>query len=233
MVLTSSMLVASAAERYGERVGEMVHIHQQSFNWKSHMLDYHKNECFRLFDLLQVKLPGGPAHSWDLIHQRFADPQLHHYRKLSADCHLLAATQCLHSMFDLVAHYVYWAMNLESVRQLEAHEVNFGRVRALAGGVVGRAMQLAVSGPDYDYLNGFVNTIKHRRLVDRKISVESGRSGIKIGPFDYGCQTIDGESRPISYPAKWADQLLLDLAPVYSRLVDVSKAIENDLLPDT
>ena len=70
----------------------------------------------------------------------------------------------------------------------------------------------------FRYVVAFINTTKHRRLVQHStmVSFEESRVGIRIGAFDY-----DG----VSYPAYWGRDVLEGILSVKNDFIGCARSL--------
>jgi hypothetical protein len=152
------------------------------------------------------------------IEIRGGDEDLH-TTWFESESYIEAALQALHSMADVLAQIIN--VVVLGGRFSEA-DVTMRKVRQQLGNLapdVAASIQQLIDSEEFKYTNGFVNTIKHRRLLDTELSVEVGR-GIKMGlrfqPFTYGQ----------SFPSMWTSDIVENIIP---RVIDNINAIGNAL----
>jgi len=74
----------------------------------------------------------------------------------------------------------------------------------------------------FSYLHAFINTIKHRQLVNHQASMsfECEKFGIKVGAFQY---------RGITYPAYWGSEVLEGLVGVKNTIIELGIALNHEI----
>jgi hypothetical protein len=72
----------------------------------------------------------------------------------------------------------------------------------------------------YSYVVAFVNTAKHRRLVEHAFSVsfEENRAGVKVGAFSY---------RAKSFPAHWGTEVLGGVIEVKNQVIGAGRLLNR------
>lgn len=123
-----------------------------------------------------------------------------------AEAHVIAFAQALHSTADIIAHILKIILDLD----FKNKQINFINTleimkrQQIAIEVYNKAHGLRNS-KEFMYLNAFVNTIKHRRLIDMPyhINLKSGQEfhGLRINSFKYG----NDKNKEIPYDSKWVD----------------------------
>lgn len=128
-------------------------------------------------------------------------------RRLHAEAHIVALLQSLHSLSDILAHAIYFALglNLDKATMLSPKRVYLHRVLRLAPPSDMRDLLRAlIEHKDYQYLSDIVNHSKHRSIVQTPYSVDTTGSdtlphGLKLDAFVYDDR---------AYPALWAHPFL-------------------------
>ena len=134
-----------------------------------------------------------------------ADREAHHEFANSrrfAEAHITACVQSLHSLSDILAHAIYYALglNLDDATKLRPNRIYLHVVKPLLpAGKMSFLIQELVEHADYRYLADIVNHSKHRRVVQTPYTVDvTGTAtpphGLKFAAFVY-----DGRA----YPARW------------------------------
>ena len=129
------------------------------------------------------------------------------YRRKCAEAHCLAFLQSLHSVSDILAHAIYFALglNLHKATRLPPKRVYLHKVVALLPpGEVSTRLQELIDHEDYRYLADIVNHSKHRSVVQTPYSVDATGCdtqphGLKFAAFIYDDR---------AYPARWADPFM-------------------------
>lgn len=188
--------------------------YQNALQWKLWRADYHAERAqavwSELDQLVEVKGPivvGGQ----DWSETEFA-----------STAETEAAAQALHSMADILAQIINEAV---LKRPLSGAQVTLFNVcknlknQKNASSVASRIEALQAS-KEFDYLHAFVNTIKHRRLLDTEWRAEYGEGarderGIRFKAFTY---------KGKSYSTIWASDILNDYK---NKVVDLICAVGN------
>lgn len=129
------------------------------------------------------------------------------YRRKFAEAHCLAFLQSLHSVSDILAHAIYFALglNLDKATRLSPKRVYLHKVLALLPpGEMKTRLQELIDHKNYRYLGDIVNHSKHRSIVQTPYSVDATGCdtqphGLKFAAFDYDNQ---------AHPARWADPFM-------------------------
>ncbi len=148
--------------------------------------------------------------------------------KFESESYIEAALQASHSLADIIAQIV-------NIAVLGGHfieaEVSFMRVhqqlinQGVAENVV-NSFQQFLNSQEYQYINGFVNTIKHRNLIYTDFQIEFGvgtrnEQGMRFKSFTYN---------NVQFTIKWASDIVEKMIPqVDNGIIDIGNAI-NDYL---
>ena len=99
-------------------------------------------------------------------------------------------------------------------------------VARLPDGELRVKLQELVTSYWFSYLSAFINTVKHRQLVQHQISISFVENviGIKVGSFEYGGET---------YQAYWANDFLQGVIEVKNAVIESGRLLNGTLLPDT
>jgi hypothetical protein len=222
--------------RYGEEQLTKVELPLASVSWKLMLAQYHAEESKRLYrnyltgepinELIQVVNQVLPAASGSEKASKFVEA------RVLSEAHVIAYAQSLHSVADILAQVIYLGLNLERclpepipAHSRGLHSVCNSMLRESLALEVADAINTFRQSPRFLYLQAYVNTTKHRSLVDvtHSISFESSdpRYGIKILPFEY-----KGES----LAEKWADDFISqDHAAIREGIVRIGSAVNRFL----
>lgn len=151
------------------------------------------------------------------------------YRRKFAEAHIVAFLQSLHSLSDILAHAIYFALglNLHKATRLPPKRVYLHKVRALLPpGEVSTRLQELIDHEDYRYLADIVNHSKHRSVVQTPYSVDATGCdtqpyGLKFAAFVYDDQ---------AYTARWADPFMESEYNRQSALITRIGELLNDLV---
>lgn len=139
-----------------------------------------------------------------------ADPDAYYEfasRRLHAEAHIVALLQSLHSLSDILAHAIYFALglNLDEASRLPPKGVYPRRVLRLAPpGVMHDRLHALIEHENYRYLADIVNHSKHRSVVQTPYSVNA--TGCDTMPHGLKLDTFVYDDR--AYPARWAHPFL-------------------------
>lgn len=145
-----------------------------------------------------------------------------------SESYVEATLQALHSMADILAQII----NLTVLGAVYTEdEVSLTKVRnrlqqTNAAPNVTIAVQAFIHSDEFRYTNGFVNTIKHRRLLETEYRIEGGtyiefKEGMRIKQFEYGGEV---------FPVKWIDEILDVIIPrVINGINTIGNAINDSL----
>ncbi|MBL8373938.1 hypothetical protein [Accumulibacter sp.] len=150
-------------------------------------------------------------------------------RRKFAEAHVVAFLQSLHSLSDILAHAIYFALglNLHKATRLPPKRVYLHKVQALlSAGEVSVRLQELINHEDYRYLADIVNCSKHRSVIQTPYSVDvtgcdTQPHGLKFAAFVYDDQ---------AYPARWADPFMESEYNRQSALITCIGELLNDLV---
>ena len=150
-------------------------------------------------------------------------------RRKFAEAHVVAFLQSLHSLSDILAHAIYFALglNLHKATRLPPKRVYLHKVQALlSAGVVSVRLQELINHEDYRHLADIVNHSKHRSVIQTPYSVDvtgcdTQPHGLKFAAFVYDDQ---------AYPARWADPFMESEYNRQSALITCIGELLNDLV---
>lgn len=139
-----------------------------------------------------------------------ADPDAYYEfanRRLQAEAHIVALLQSLHSLSDILAHAIYFALglNLDKATMLPPKRVYLHRVLQLVPlGNMRDLLHALIEHENYQYLSDIVNHSKHRSVVQTPYSVDTTGCdtiphGLKLDAFVYDDR---------AYPARWSEPFL-------------------------
>jgi hypothetical protein len=150
-------------------------------------------------------------------------------RRKFAEAHIVAFLQSLHSLSDILAHAIYFALglNFHKATRLPPKRVYLHKVQALLPpGEVSVRLQELINHEDYRYLADIVNHSKHRSVIQTPYSVDitgcdTQPHGLKFAAFVYDDQ---------AYPARWADPFMESEYNRQSALITSIGELLNDLV---
>jgi hypothetical protein len=221
--------------RYGEEQLAKVERPLTSVSWKLVLAQYHAEESKRLYrsylteepldELIQVVNQVLLAASSSEEASKFVEA------RILSEAHVIAYAQSLHSVADILAQVIYLGLDLEidlsepiPMRYLGLHRV-CEMVKERLALEVADTINTFRQSPRFLYLQAYVNTTKHRSLVDvtHSISLELSdpRYGIKILPFEY---------KGKSFAEKWAyDFVGQDFRAICEGIFRIGSAMNRSL----
>lgn len=142
------------------------------------------------------------------------------WAKIVNEAHLIA---CLHTTRGVWDIYAQLLNRLIVTTPLSVERCDIGRVVALlpASALRDRLNRLLASYW-YRYVSAFINTTKHRQLVEHMttVSFADGRSGIRIGKFQY---------QGSSFPDYWDTEVLVGVIEVKNAVIDCGRSLNAHL----
>ncbi len=140
-------------------------IYQNSLGWRWQRADYHADTAGRIWsDLFKEPFTFGDQRSYKAI--------------FSYEAQVESCLQSLHAMADILAQII----NVVILRgRLQEDDVSIKKVvkimekEGIAGNVTSRVRKL-LDDDVFNYVEGFCNTIKHRRLIKTNFRAEYGES---------------------------------------------------------
>ncbi|EGQ9232893.1 TPA: hypothetical protein ACVU5U_001153 [Vibrio parahaemolyticus] len=177
------------------------------------IFDYHKEEAYSViekFDSSDLKF--GLKFVLSTGDQRAE----HEYSTLVAQAHIHAALQSSRAMYDIFAQLLN---SLLAKEPIEIHRCDISKVfKLLPDGALKSQLEATLNGYDYSYVSGFVNTIKHRNLVQcgRQLDFIENRASIRIKSFSYCGDTYD---------PKWAVDVLQYGLNIRNNIVELGRLL--------
>lgn len=140
-----------------------------------------------------------------------ADREAHHEfansRKF-AEAHITACLQSLHSLSDILAHAIYYALglNLDDATKLRPSRIYLYKVRPLIpAGKMSTLIQELVEHADYRYLGDIVNHSKHRSVVQTPYSLDVTGTATRPHGLKFAAFTYDGRAHPARWVASFVE----------------------------
>lgn len=188
-------------------------LHLYSIPWKFSLCRYHKDEYRRLLgSSITAGMNNELVEAIGKLLDMSANTEKGKDFRLTlffAEAHIIAFSQALHSTADILAHILKIILDLDYKNKKISFisTIEIMKKQQIAIEVCSKAHSLRNS-KEFKYLNAFVNTIKHRRLIDMPyhINLKPGQEfhGLRINSFKYG----NDENREILYESKWVDDFL-------------------------
>lgn len=177
--------------------------------------EYHKSEAYQLIKEIE------PKSNRDAMELVFQPSEELSRNKLSLQAHIQSSIYSSRALYDIFSHLIN---NVFLDKKIEVHKCSIDIVaRELRDGVFKTALLSSVKSDSYLYVNAFVNTIKHRDLVDLNSSIDfvNSRSGVKFNGFKYYNNTFE----PL-----WAVDVLAHSLNVKNDMIDLFNVFESCLV---
>jgi len=184
-------------------------VYQQALLWKRWRASYHAEQYdeiwSRLFSSSDEIQVGGE--DWNKA-------------QFASEAHTEAATQVLHSMVDILAQIINKVVLRDGLPEdkvtLNSIVRELGK-QGIANKIVA-AIDKLQNSEEFRYINAFVNTIKHRRLLDTTYRLEYGKGkrnekAVCFREFEY---------KGDSYGFTWATDII---GPYKNRIVELISEI--------
>lgn len=186
-------------------------VYQNALQWKIWRVDYHAERVEAVWNDLMAKRKG-PIEVGGQEWQK---------AEFASTAETEAAAQALHSMADILAQIVNKVVLDKPIPEGQVYLADVLKKlkrQGNASNIVSK-IKLLKSSKEFKYLNAFVNTIKHRRLLDTDYRAEYGQGtrnekGIRFKAFKYNGR----------HPTVWASDILGDYK---KRIVDLICAVGN------
>ncbi|HNQ69005.1 MAG TPA: hypothetical protein PKN32_11545 [Bacteroidales bacterium] len=177
---------------------KLVGNHLDAFYWKIYITDYHIEESVKVFNHHEGISPEEEYIEIvkDIFNYHSKSPNGLNYRiaVFKSEANLIAAAQSMHSLADICAHIIYRSLN---DLQNTIPEKNIGiksLIRELKKKSKYDKIVLAIKGltdsNEFKYLEGYVNTAKHKSLIPTTHTVSFAHKEIveqylSINEFEY------------------------------------------------
>lgn len=202
----------------GDRYADEIHDPLWSFKWKSEIAHYHACESERVIEEAIASIDGiGKEVSGDFV---VADAILFAgsseaiiAAQFKAEAHIIASAQALHSLCDILSGIVYWCFQLDSVpkpppvNRLNLRAVHRTLCTLTKYSTTANLINAAISSDEFAYLSAYVNTTKHKSLVNSTLTASfeaDYRNGMRIKEFSY----TDPSEKMSPYERKWSHDFL-------------------------
>jgi len=186
-------------------------VYQNSLEWKRWRVEYHAERAQAVWDELFSAGTPVVVGGTDWEETQFA-----------STAETEAAAQVLHSMADVLAQIINQAILGGKLAEQEvtlAGVLKELRRQKIATALVSKVEGLQKSA-EFDYVNAFVNTLKHRRLLDTEYRAEFGKNmrnaeGVRFKAFSY---------KGKQYPVTWARDIL---GPYKTKIIELISCVGN------
>ena len=214
--------------QHGDAVADLLHTPAQSIAWKIKMGHYHACESVRVLkeaiydsEAISENDHESIAAAKAIILSAGREPRATplNAARFQAEAHTIAAAQSLHSTADIMASVVFWALNFPKCEKApDLHRLNVYQVRDYLQNKpnytdIHHAIDALLESDQFKYLTAYVNTTKHRSLVQVQYTAhvdptDNPRQGLRIKAFEY-CRAKDNIE---SYDELWAEDFLFSEA---------------------
>jgi hypothetical protein len=189
----TSELVATLYGRPYANERFMQHAHSVSRRFEYAV--YHYEEVLRLHDAFMQEHMKGRSYLKVRFGPIEGQAAMEAYIK-AAQAHALALAQSVHSIPDIHAHTLYYALKLDDLPEaLKARDLGAHRVRKLIQSrnelqALGDLCKAFLDSDEFTYLDGLVNISKHRSLVlagffEDLTGTREERHELRINAFKY------------------------------------------------
>ncbi len=140
------------------------------------------------------------------------------YAKLVNEANVIGCIHAARSIFDIFSHLVN---DLLLGSSIPAHLCDITKAHeALPQSELKDNLGKLLSSDWYNYVVGFINTTKHRKLVKHMYSVsfDTDAAGIQFGSFEYKGKV---------YPAYWCTEILQGVLEVKNTVIDCGQALNR------
>ncbi|MGO9060090.1 MAG: hypothetical protein ACLQU2_22325 [Candidatus Binataceae bacterium] len=208
-----------------------------SVRWKLEIAAYHVSEALASIPrVLPKDEPDSQAAAFRLHWAMMSGHDEGHAMGIAqreTEAHAIAAAQAIHSVPDLLAQALYLAFRLDTMKPMRESGRTVNRVvRALKEASiisVSWGVEQLLSSEMFKYLRAFVNTTKHRSLINYRFQwsvVNSDDFGLAISGFRYE----DREGTVQVWPSKTVKEFLEDSWSFMEAAVDaIIKTSESQL----
>lgn len=168
----------------------------QSLAWKIEIASYHCNEATCILDKVQRE------NSTLCFVDNFINARGRFDKEfLAILAHMIACAHNIHSLADILAHALCYALNLNAeMEPKELEKISVLRIKKKLQHSKYKELSLLVEkftdSREFKYLSAFVNTTKHRNLVSSGYvgDLENNTYSYKIHKFEHKKRTIQKKS---------------------------------------
>jgi hypothetical protein len=184
---------------YGKTQRELLSPSIETIVDKKFAATYHYRESERL---IKEELKGKESDAFEitklLIGINKEEYENFNLARMKAGANIIACLQSLHSLADVIAHAIYFALNMNNDPEtaMRARKVNASSVLGKLNRVVGTdqikgGFDSLINHNEFRYLSDIVNQSKHRSFVGTsfKVNLDSNKErshGLEFNKFEYG-----------------------------------------------
>ena len=144
------------------------------------------------------------------------------FARVVSEAHLIGSLLTARSMWD---HFAQLLNLIVLTPPIPVARCDISKVVArLPASSLSEQITSTLSSHWYRYVIAFVNTAKHRRLVQHlfSVSIEDNRTGVKVGAFTYESER---------FPVYWGTEVLEGAIEVKNRLIAAGRLLNVAVLP--
>jgi len=175
--------------------------YQNTLHWKIALVNFHAEKSQNVWDELYNKLNEGKK-SISINDPEWGEAEF------ASEAHTVAAAHALHSMADIMAQIV----NIVVINgRFSEGQVTMKKIlKHLDDNSIAPQIKIVIehllNSSEFRYIDAFVNTIKHRNLIDTNWGLEYGEgkrneAGVRFKEFKYNGYL---------YPLTWTSQIVHD-----------------------
>lgn len=202
----------------GEQLSKAIG-HINSVDWKIRSASYHSHAANNAFKLVFEGVDNESISAVKMVLSTGEEASRFYEAILVYEANVIACAQAMHSVADIISHVILDALAIDG---LDEEFLNLNSIQKCIppSGLKCRVVRL--SGlKSFRYLQDFVNTTKHVRLVDSEYMVdltgeEAYSHGIRFKAFK--CKKLD-------HPEKWGSDFLKELKDLSVEYVKLGQEI--------
>jgi hypothetical protein len=140
------------------------------------------------------------------------------YAKLVSEANIIGCIHAVRSIFDIFSHLVN---RLILSKPIPLYLCDIGKVHeAMPQSELKDQLGQLLRSDWFNYVSGFINTTKHRKLVLHGFSVsfEENIAGVRVGAFEYKGKT---------YPAYWGTEVLQGVVEVKNTVIACGRTLNR------
>ena len=230
---------------HGDLYADKIRDPLDSFAWKTDITYFHACESERVIKEALASTNGIKKEDPDyiaivkaILFSASPDRANSHIlaAQFMAEAHIIASAQALHSLFDIISSIIYWSFKLDtvpeplSVKKLNLYSINKTLRKLPIFTVTANLIDSTISSSEFEYLNAYVNTTKHKSLISSNLSASfkaDNRNGMLINGFSY---TDLYTSKHTYYSCKWSyDFLFKENHSLLLKLISIGNSLNDHL----
>ena len=151
--------------------------------------------------------------------------------EFKSECYIIGFAHIIHSVSDIMAQVIYYALNLNKKLGSEIPEQNrklstiLKKLEKLNLATKLRSLiEQYLNSPEYKYLNAYTNTVKHRSLIDKSYYLGA------VPPYEHGFKIKEFEYRGEKYSSKMSyDFTGGNFLELKKKIINIGNEINNFL----